>query len=59
MANWKLVLGIVLVLLGLFYALVPHSIHQATIGFGLTHGTHIVLGIVLLIIGGFLIWKRE
>lgn len=58
MENWKLILGIVLALLGLFYIAAPHNLHQSTIGFGLEHTVHIILGVVLLAIGGYIIWKR-
>ncbi|MBI2207936.1 hypothetical protein HYU50_00405 [Candidatus Woesearchaeota archaeon] len=37
-------------LLGLFYAVMPHSIHiNSGIGFGLPHTVHLVIGVVLII----------
>ena len=46
----KKVLGIVLVLLGLFYALAPHAMHVSSgLGFGLEHMWHVTLGVVLLL----------
>lgn len=59
MASGKLVLGIILLLVGLFYAGAPHDIHVSTpLGLGLDHMMHIVLGVVLIVIGVVLIWKR-
>lgn len=46
------IIGIILLLIGAFYALVPHSVHISSgIGFGLSHGVHVVLGIVFIVIG--------
>ena len=37
-------------LLGLFYAVMPHSVHiNSGIGFGLPHTAHLLMGIVLVI----------
>ncbi|MBS3113752.1 hypothetical protein J4448_01500 [Candidatus Woesearchaeota archaeon] len=48
----NLVIGIIVLLIGVFYALMPHSVHVASgIGFGLSHGVHVVLGLILLIVG--------
>ena len=38
-------------LLGLFYALMPHSVHiNSGMGFGLPHTAHLLIGIVLIIV---------
>ena len=38
-------------LLGLFYALMPHSVHISSgIGFGLPHTAHLLIGVVLVIV---------
>lgn len=48
----NLIIGIILLVIGAFYALLPHSIHISSgIGFSLSHGTHVLTGIVLLVIG--------
>ena len=55
MANTRYIVSVILLLLGAFYALMPHSMHIASgIGFGLVHTTHIVLGIVLVVVGSVL-----
>ena len=52
MKEGKLILGIILLIIGAFYALIPHSVHIASgIGFGLSHLYHVIIGIVLLVIG--------
>ncbi len=57
--NGKLVLGIILLLVGLFYALAPHSLHTSTpLGFGLEHTMHQILGVILIVVGIVLVWKR-
>lgn len=44
------IIAAILVLLGLFYAILPHSVHIGSgIGFGLGHTIHIGLGVVLII----------
>lgn len=44
------IIAAILVLLGLFYAILPHSVHIGSgIGFGLAHSVHISIGIVLII----------
>ncbi len=49
--------GLVLVLLGLFYALAPHTVHVSSgLGFGLDHTVHVVVGLVLLIAGAYIGW---
>lgn len=53
------VVSVILILLGLFYVLVPHDIHVATIGLGLEHTMHQVLGVILLVIGIVLWWKGK
>lgn len=52
MKTINLIIGIILLLIGVFYALMPHTIHISSgIDFGLTHTTHIILGIIVLIAG--------
>jgi len=49
-------------LLGLFYALMPHSVHISSgIGFGLPHTAHLLIGIVLVIaaIAIFVMGKKK
>ncbi len=48
----NIIIGIVLLIIGSFYSLFPHTIHVSSgLGFGLSHGTHLVIGIVVLIVG--------
>ncbi len=59
MGKAKLVLGVILLLVGLFYVLAPHTLHVSTgLAFGLDHTMHIVLGVILIIVGIVVIWKR-
>lgn len=52
MKTGKLILGIVLLIIGGFYALLPHTVHLSTgLDFGLSHLYHVIIGIVLLVIG--------
>ena len=47
-----LVLSAVLVIIGAYYALVPHTLHVSSgLGFGLAHTAHVVFGIILLVAG--------
>lgn len=58
MVNSKIVLGIIILLIGIFYTAAPHSVHTSTgLGLGLDHTAHIVLGIILIIIGIIVAWK--
>ena len=48
----KLIIGIILLIIGAFYSLLPHTIHMSSgVGFGLTHGVHLTIGIIALVIG--------
>ena len=48
----NLIGGIILLVIGAFYALLSHTIHISSgLDFGLSHGTHLIIGIVALIIG--------
>ncbi len=48
----NLVLSAVLVVIGAYYALMPHTLHVGSgLGFGFDHVVHIVFGIVLLAAG--------
>ncbi len=52
MKTVNLIIGIILLLIGAFYALLPHTTHISSgIGFGLTHNVHVIVGIIALIIG--------
>ena len=49
-------------LLGLFYAVMPHSAHiNSGIGFGLLHTAHLLIGVVLIVaaIAIFMITKKS
>lgn len=45
----RIVSSIIVALAGLFYIFAPHEFHlSAGVDFGLSHGMHVVLGIVLI-----------
>ena len=47
----KYIIAAIVGLLGLFYAVMPHSIHiNSGIGFGLPHTAHLLIGVVLVIV---------
>ncbi len=46
----KYVIASIVGLLGLFYAVMPHSVHiNSGIDFGLPHTAHLLIGVVLVI----------
>lgn len=46
----KYAIAAIVGLLGLFYAIMPHSVHiNSGIGFGLSHTAHLLIGVVLII----------
>ena len=48
----NIIIGIILLIIGAFYALLPHTIHMSSgLGFGLSHGIHLTIGVIALIIG--------
>ncbi len=52
MGKAKLILGIIILLLGLFYAGAPHTMHTSLgVGFELEHNVHQILGVILVIAG--------
>ena len=52
MKTVNLIIGILLLIIGAFYSLLPHTIHISSgLDFGLSHGTHLIIGIVILIVG--------
>ena len=52
MKTINLIIGIILFLIGGFYAFLPHTMHISSgIAFGLSHNIHVIIGIVALIIG--------
>ena len=58
MGKAAMVLGIILLLIGLFYVLAPHTLHVSTgLGFGLEHTMHQILGVVLVVVGVIILWK--
>ena len=58
MGKAALIVGIILLLLGLFYALAPHATHVSLgLGFDLEHSMHQILGAILIIVGIVAIWK--
>ena len=60
MKKISLIIGILLLIVGAFYTFFPHSIHISLgLGFSLTHGVHVSIGVVLLIIGGVVLWKGK
>ena len=60
MGKALMIVGVILLLLGLFYVAAPHSVHTATgLAFGMEHSTHQILGVVLIVIGAVAIWKGK
>lgn len=59
MGKSKLIIGIVLVLLGLFYLAMPQTVQSYNLDFGLTQMMQQALGILLLVVGVLLVWKRH
>lgn len=60
LAMKTLVPTVVLAILGLFYAAVPHAVHVSSgLTFGLDHSIHIALGVVLLVAAGLVYWKMK
>lgn len=52
-------LGLLLVLAGLFYVLLPHSVHVSVgLDFALEHTWHVALGILFLVAGVYLSWMK-
>ena len=46
------IVSIVLLLAGAFFFFFPHSVHISSgLGFGLSHGYHLLLGFILIVIG--------
>lgn len=57
MKTLNLIIGIALLLIGAFYALMSHAIHISSgIGFNLEHGTHLIIGVVALVIGAIVLF---
>ena len=51
MANVAKVIAGIVGLLGLFYAVLPHSVHISSgLGFGLGHTVHIAIGVISIIV---------
>jgi len=60
MKTRNLITGIVLLVIGAFYVLMPHSLHISSgIGFGLSHGIHVSIGVIVLIVGVIVLWKKK
>ena len=53
-----------LILYGLFYVALPHTIHQVyspdwILGINFPHEVHVILGIIMLLAGGFILFQRR
>lgn len=58
MSKAVMIVGIIVLLLGLFYVGAPHPYHVASgIGFGWEHNMHQILGVILIIVGAIALWK--
>jgi len=58
--NTMKIVSVVLVLLGLFYAIAPHNVHVSSgLGLGLEHTMHIAVGVILVVIGLVAWWKGK
>ena len=60
MGKVLMVIGIILLLLGIFYVAAPHTMHVSTgLGFDMEHSMHQILGVILLVVGIVLLWKKR
>ena len=60
MGKVLMVIGIILLLLGIFYVAAPHTMHVSTgLDFGFDHTMHQILGVILLVVGIVLLWKKR
>lgn len=58
--NTMKIISVVLILLGLFYAIAPHNVHVSSgLGLGLEHTMHIAIGVILVVIGLVVWWKGK
>ncbi len=45
-------IAVILAVVGAYYLLAPHTLHVSSgLGFGLEHATHVILGVVLIVLG--------
>ena len=52
------ILALVLFIIGIFYALFPHTIHVSYgLSFGLSHTYHVIIGAIAIILG-FFTWRK-
>ena len=54
----KTIIAIILVLVGVFFAFFPHSVHLS-LGLTIDHKFHVGFGIVALAVGGWLFLKAK
>jgi len=60
MADSRMIGGVILGIIGLFYAILPHSMHTGSgLGFGLSHTVHVVLGVILIVVAALLLWHKK
>ena len=58
MGKAVMVIGIILLVLGIFYVAAPHTMHVSTgLDFNIEHSMHQILGVILLVVGIVLLWK--
>ncbi len=58
--NAMKIVSLVVILLGLFYAIAPHNVHVSSgLGLGLEHTMHIAIGVILVVIGLVVWWKGK
>lgn len=58
--NTKHIVSIIILIVGLFYAVAPHSVHVSTgLGLGWEHANHVIIGIILLLIGLIALFKLK
>lgn len=54
----KKTLSIILIVIGVFFALLPHTVHVA-LGFNLPHIYHVGFGLVAGAIGAYLMFRKK
>ncbi len=56
----KHIISIIILIVGLFYTVAPHSVHVSTgLGLGWEHSYHLVMGVILLLIGLIALFKLK
>ncbi|MES2953463.1 MAG: hypothetical protein V4674_02795 [Patescibacteria group bacterium] len=55
----KKIISWALVLVGAFFAFLPHSVHVSVGASYVEHMYHVIFGVICLVIGGGMLWKSK